>query len=83
MLGKLNLSLLNGAEDAEREVEKRKGLEAVGPDNPTVVIVRQLLDKALAEVLQAVRAKDAAVDATSLVKLFGLYARGMQRLCRE
>jgi len=46
---------------------------------PAVVIIRQLLDKALAEALQAVRSKDAAVQATSLAKLFGFcYAMSIQ-----
>jgi len=83
LLEKLNLSVVNGIEDAEREVEKRKGLEVVDPDNPALVIIRQLLDKALAEALQAVRANHAPVEATSLVKLFGLYAKGLQTLLKR
>ena len=83
MLDKLNLSAVNGIEDAEREVERRKGLEAVDPDNPAVVIIPQLLDKALAEALQAVRDNNAPVEATSLVKLFGLYAKGLQTLLKK
>ena len=83
MLDKLNLSAVNGIEDAEREVERRKGLEAVDPDNPAVVIIRQLLDKALAEALQAVRANNAPVEATPLPKLFGLYAKGLQTLLKK
>jgi len=58
LLEKLNLSVVNCIEDAEGEVEKRKGLEAA-------------------------RSNVAAVDATPLVKLFRLYARGLQTLCRE
>ena len=48
-----------------------------------IVIIKQLLDKALAEALQAVRTKEARIEATPLVKLFGLYARGLQTLCRN
>ena len=80
---KLNLSVVNGIEDAEREVEKRKGLEAVDPDNPAVVIIRQLLERALAEALQAVRTNNAPVEATSLVRLFGLYTKGLQTLLKK
>jgi len=36
-----------------------------------------------AEALQAVRANNAPVEATSLVKLFGLYAKGLQTLLRK
>ncbi|MGD0094175.1 MAG: hypothetical protein ABSE73_30065, partial [Planctomycetota bacterium] len=49
----------------------------------SVQIFRQLLAKALAEALQAMSSSDAAVDATSLAKLFGVYARGLQTLCRD
>ncbi|MGD0093457.1 MAG: hypothetical protein ABSE73_26385 [Planctomycetota bacterium] len=80
---KLNLSVVNGIEDAECQVEKRKGLEVVDPDNPAVVIIRQLLDKALAEALQAVQDKNAPVEATSLVKLFGFYAKNLQTLLKR
>ncbi|MGD0088414.1 MAG: hypothetical protein ABSE73_00675 [Planctomycetota bacterium] len=80
---KLNLSVVNGIEDAERDVEKRKGLEAVDPDNPAVVIPRQLLDKVLAEALQAARDNHATVEVTALIKLFGLYTKGLQTLCRK
>jgi hypothetical protein len=83
LLDKLNPSVVKGIEDAEREVEKRKGLESVDPDNPAVVILPQLLDKALAEALQAVRANNAPDEATSLVKLFGLYAKGLQTVLRK
>jgi hypothetical protein len=50
--------------------------------NP-VVIIPQLLDKALAEALQAVRSNHAPVGATSLAELFGLYAKGLQTLLRK
>jgi len=80
---KLNPSVVNGIEDAEREVEKRKGLEVVDPGDPKVVIPKQLLDKFLAETLQAARSKDAPVDATSLVRVFGFYSRSLQTLCRK
>ncbi|MGD0090643.1 MAG: hypothetical protein ABSE73_12050 [Planctomycetota bacterium] len=83
LLEKVNLSVVNGIEDAEREVEKRKGLEVVDPDNPAVVIIKQLLDKALAEALQAARSNDAPVEATSLVKLFGFYAKSIQTLLKR
>ena len=39
--------------------------------------------KALAEALQAVRDNNAPVEATSLVKLFGLYAKGLQTLLKK
>ncbi|MGD0091575.1 MAG: hypothetical protein ABSE73_16785 [Planctomycetota bacterium] len=70
-------------EDAERKIEKRKGLEVVDPDNPAVVIIRQLLDKALAEALQAVRANEVPVEATCLVEVLRRCAQGLQTLCRN
>jgi hypothetical protein len=52
-------------------------------NNSGVVVIPQLLDKALAEALQAVRANNAPVEATSLVKLFGLYAKVLQTLLKK
>jgi hypothetical protein len=52
-------------------------------NNPALVIIRQLLDKALAGALQAVRANNVPVEATFLLKLFGFYAKGPQTLLKR
>jgi hypothetical protein len=47
------------------------------------LILPQLLDRALAEALHAVRANNAPVEATSLAELLGLHAKGLQTVLRK